>query len=216
MVSLRMGDACGFDALCMTGFGTVASHLGLPDAGLATCTDRVGRVRPMAGMARTPLIADGDTGYGGLLNVQHTVQGYEAAGAQAIQLEDQEVPKKCGRTPGRRVVPMADMVKKIEVAVASRRSPSLPDVPTFAEAGVPDLVVDSWVGILAPAATPPAVLARLNAELNAVLNDPVVRERLATLGIEPTPGTAGQFRQAMQRDLAAYGPIVKNAGIKIE
>lgn len=123
MVSLRMADACGFDALYMTGFGTVASHLGLPDAGLATYTDMVGRVRQMAGMARTPLIADGDTGYGGLLNVQHTVQGYEAAGAQAIQLEDQEVPKKCGHTPGRRVLPMADMVKKIQVAVASRRSP---------------------------------------------------------------------------------------------
>ena len=120
MVSLRMADACGFDALYMTGFGTVASHLGLPDAGLATYTDMVGRVRQMATMARTPLIADGDTGYGGLLNVAHTVQGYEAAGAAAIQLEDQEVPKKCGHTPGRRVVPTADMVRKIEVAVASR------------------------------------------------------------------------------------------------
>ncbi|MFO1329037.1 MAG: isocitrate lyase/PEP mutase family protein [Rubrivivax sp.] len=122
MVSLRLADCMGFDALYMTGFGTVASHLGLPDAGLATYSDMVGRVRQMAPMARTPMICDGDTGYGGLLNVQHTVQGYEAAGAQAIQLEDQEVPKKCGHTPGRRVVPMADMVKKIQVAVASRRS----------------------------------------------------------------------------------------------
>jgi len=122
MVSLRMADALGFDALYMTGFGTVASHLGLPDAGLATYTDMVGRVRQMAGMARAPLIADGDTGYGGLLNVAHTVQGYEAAGAQAIQLEDQESPKKCGHTPGRRVVPVADMVKKIRVAVDARRS----------------------------------------------------------------------------------------------
>jgi len=122
MVSLRIADDMGFEALYMTGFGTVASHLGLPDAGLATYTDMVGRVRQMASMSRTPLIADGDTGYGGLLNVQHTVQGYEAAGAQAIQLEDQESPKKCGHTPGRRVVPMADMVRKIEVAVASRRS----------------------------------------------------------------------------------------------
>lgn len=122
MVSLRLADRMGFDALYMTGFGTVASHLGLPDAGLATYTDMVGRVRQMATLARTPLIADGDTGYGGLLNVAHTVQGYEAAGAQAIQLEDQEVPKKCGHTPGRRVVPMADMVKKIQVAAASRRS----------------------------------------------------------------------------------------------
>ncbi len=122
MVSLRMADAMGFDALYMTGFGTVASHLGLPDAGLATYSDMVGRVRQMAGMARTPMICDGDTGYGGLLNVAHTVRGYEEAGAQAIQLEDQEVPKKCGHTPGRRVVPMADMVKKIQVAVDARRS----------------------------------------------------------------------------------------------
>src|SRR6185369_7837467 len=63
-----------------------------------------------------------DTGFGGLINVRHTVRGYEAAGVQAIQLEDQEMPKKCGHTPGRRVVPMGDMVRKIEVAVASRRS----------------------------------------------------------------------------------------------
>jgi 2,3-dimethylmalate lyase len=120
MVSLRLADSFGFDALYMTGFGTVASHLGLPDAGIATYTDMVQRVRTMASMATAPLIADGDTGYGGLLNVAHTVRGYEAAGAAAIQLEDQEFPKKCGHTPGRRVVPMADMVRKIRVAVEAR------------------------------------------------------------------------------------------------
>jgi 2,3-dimethylmalate lyase len=120
MVSLRLADSFGFDALYMTGFGTVASHLGLPDAGIATYTDMVQRVRTMASMAAAPLIADGDTGYGGLLNVAHTVRGYEAAGAAAIQLEDQEFPKKCGHTPGRRVVPMADMVRKIRVAVEAR------------------------------------------------------------------------------------------------
>lgn len=122
MVSLRLADRFGFDALYMTGFGTVASSLGLPDAGLATYSDMVDRVQRMAGMARTPLIADADTGYGGLLNVQHTVHGYEAAGAAALQLEDQEFPKKCGHTPGRRVVPMADMVQKIKVAANARRS----------------------------------------------------------------------------------------------
>ena len=102
MVSLRLADRMNFDALYMTGYGTVASLLGLPDAGLATYTEMVGRVTAMAGMAKTPLIADGDTGYGGLLNVRHTIRGYEAAGAVAIQLEDQEFPKKCGHTPGRR------------------------------------------------------------------------------------------------------------------
>lgn len=122
MVSLRLADSFGFDALYMTGFGAVASHLGLPDAGLATYSDMVGRVNAMAQMARTPLIADGDTGYGGLLNVRHTVQGYEKAGAAAIQLEDQEFPKKCGHTPGRRVIATEDMVRKIRVAVEARES----------------------------------------------------------------------------------------------
>jgi 2-methylisocitrate lyase-like PEP mutase family enzyme len=107
----------------MTGYGTVASHLGLPDAGIATYSDMVGRVTAMAGMARTPLIADADTGYGGLLNLRHTVRGYEAAGAAALQIEDQEFPKKCGHTPGRRVIPLDEMVQKIRVAVESRTSP---------------------------------------------------------------------------------------------
>ena len=123
MVSLRLADRMNFDALYMTGYGTVASLLGLPDVGLATYTEMVGRVTAMAGMAKTPLIADGDTGYGGLLNVRHTIRGYEAAGAVAIQLEDQEFPKKCGHTPGRRVIPLENMVKKIEVAVATRTDP---------------------------------------------------------------------------------------------
>jgi 2-methylisocitrate lyase-like PEP mutase family enzyme len=122
MVSLRLANSFGFEALYMTGFGTVASHLGLPDAGLATYTDMVGRVKAMASQAAVPLIADGDTGYGGLLNVRHTVRGYEEAGASAIQLEDQEFPKKCGHTPGRRVIPTADMAKKIRVAAESRAS----------------------------------------------------------------------------------------------
>jgi 2-methylisocitrate lyase-like PEP mutase family enzyme len=123
MISLKIADRMGFELLYMTGYGAVASLLGLPDAGLATYSDMVGRVTAMAGMAKTPLIADADTGYGGLLNVRHTVRGYEAAGAAGIQLEDQEFPKKCGHTPGRRVIPAADMAKKIAVAAESRTDP---------------------------------------------------------------------------------------------
>jgi 2-methylisocitrate lyase-like PEP mutase family enzyme len=122
MISARIADGMGFDALYMTGYGVVASHLGLPDAGLATYTDMEGRVRQIAGATSTPLIADGDTGYGGLLNVDHTVRGYEAAGAQAIQIEDQEFPKRCGHTPGRRVVPLGDAVSRIKVAAQARSS----------------------------------------------------------------------------------------------
>jgi tripartite-type tricarboxylate transporter receptor subunit TctC len=103
------------------------------------------------------------------------------------------------------------------IAVSSaKRSPSLPDVPTFAEAGVPDFVVNSWVGILAPAGLPPAIASRLNAELNAVLNDPAARDRLRTLGIEAMPGTGEQFSEEMRRDLARYERVVKAAGISVE
>lgn len=122
MVSMRIADRMGFDALYMTGYGTVASHLGLPDAGLASYTDMLNRVQAMCGMATTPVVCDADTGYGGLLNVAHTVRGYERAGAAAIQLEDQESPKKCGHTLGRRVIPLEDMVAKIRVAVEARTS----------------------------------------------------------------------------------------------
>lgn len=122
MISARIADGMGFDALYMTGYGTVASHLGLPDAGLASYTEMVGRVRQIAQGTTTPLIADGDTGYGGLLNVDFTVRGYEEAGAQVIQIEDQEYPKKCGHTPGRRVVPIADAARRIKVASDARSS----------------------------------------------------------------------------------------------
>jgi 2,3-dimethylmalate lyase len=122
MISLRIADRMGFDALYMTGYGTVASYLGLPDAGMASYTDMVGRVEAMARGARTRLIADADTGYGGLLNVRHTVRGYERAGAAGIQLEDQEFPKKCGHTPGRRVIAAEEMARKIAVAAESRAS----------------------------------------------------------------------------------------------
>ncbi len=120
MISLKVADRLGFDCLYMTGYGTVASYLGLPDAGLATYTDMVNRVAAFCGATSTPIICDGDTGYGGLLNVEHTVAGYLRAGAAGIQLEDQEFPKKCGHTKGRRVIPAQDMVNKIKVATDTR------------------------------------------------------------------------------------------------
>jgi 2-methylisocitrate lyase-like PEP mutase family enzyme len=124
LISAKIADRMGFDALYMTGYGVVASHLGLPDAGLATYSDMVGRVAQIAGATSTPLVADGDTGYGGLLNVEHAVRGYEAAGAVAIQLEDQEFPKKCGHMLGRRVIAAEDMAAKIRVACESRTDPN--------------------------------------------------------------------------------------------
>jgi len=103
------------------------------------------------------------------------------------------------------------------VAVSSaQRASSLPDVPTFIENGVTDFDINSWVGLLAPAKTPKPVLDKLNTELNAVLNDPAVRERLSVLGITASPGSADKFGQEMQRDLGRFGAVVKSANIKAE
>jgi 2,3-dimethylmalate lyase len=121
MISARIADNLGFDALYMTGYGVSAS-LGLPDAGLVSYTEMVSRVAQICQGTSTPVFCDADTGFGGLLNVERTVKGYEAAGAAGIQIEDQVFPKRCGHTPGRRVVPIEDMVRKIKVAAASRSS----------------------------------------------------------------------------------------------
>lgn len=120
LISGRIADGMGFDALYMTGYGVCASQLGLPDAGLATMSEMVASVERLSDTCATPLIADADTGYGGLLNVAHTVRAYERAGAAALQIEDQVFPKKCGHTLGRRVIPLAEMVDKIAVAVDTR------------------------------------------------------------------------------------------------
>jgi 2-methylisocitrate lyase-like PEP mutase family enzyme len=122
LISALIADRMNFKALYVTGYGTVASYLGIPDAGIATYRDMIERIAQIVKRTKTPVIADADTGYGGLLNVRYTVQGYEDAGVSAIQIEDQEFPKKCGHTPNRRVVPLEDMVRKIEVAVDSRKS----------------------------------------------------------------------------------------------
>ena len=86
LLSTHILNQHGAEATYMTGFGVVASCLGLPDAGIATYTEMVDRARRIAEFSRAPLIADADTGYGGLLNVRQTVRGYEAAGVAAIQL----------------------------------------------------------------------------------------------------------------------------------
>lgn len=120
MIATVMANKVGFDIVYGSGFWLTASSLGLPDAGIATYTEMVDRMRTVVQTSNAAVIADADTGYGGLLNVHHTVRGYEAAGVTAIQIEDQEFPKKCGHTPHKRCVPVEDMVEKIKVAVEAR------------------------------------------------------------------------------------------------
>lgn len=120
MIAAVVADKVGFDIVYGSGYWLTASALGLPDAGIATYTEMMDRMRTVVRSSRAALIADADTGYGGLLNVHHTVRGYEQAGVTAIQIEDQEFPKKCGHTPFKRCIPTEDMVQKIQVACEAR------------------------------------------------------------------------------------------------
>ncbi|MCU0761276.1 MAG: isocitrate lyase/PEP mutase family protein [Steroidobacteraceae bacterium] len=122
MMSTMLAVRVGFDAIYASGYWLTASYLGIPDAGIATYTDMLARITKVVEKSNVPVIADADTGFGGLLNVHHTVKGYERVGVSAIQIEDQEFPKKCGHTPYRRVIPVEDMVAKIKVAVDARSS----------------------------------------------------------------------------------------------
>ena len=123
MIAAVIANKIGFEFVYASGFWLTASGYGLPDAGIATYTQMLDRVSTLTRTVEAGVIADADTGYGGLLNVHHTVRGYEEAGVVAIQIEDQEFPKKCGHTPFKRVVPTLDMVEKIRVACAARRNP---------------------------------------------------------------------------------------------
>ncbi len=122
MLTAVVSNQVGFDFVYATGYWMTASAYGLPDAGIATFTQMLDRVATLTRTVDASVIADADTGYGGLLNVHHTVRGYEDAGVAAIQIEDQEFPKKCGHTPFKRVIPVLDMVEKIKVACEARRS----------------------------------------------------------------------------------------------
>lgn len=120
MIAAVIADKVGFDIVYGTGYWLTASAWGLPDAGLVTYTQMLDRMATLKRTSKAALIADADTGFGGLLNVHHTVKGYEAAGVSAIQIEDQEFPKKCGHTPNRRVIPVEEMAEKIKVAADTR------------------------------------------------------------------------------------------------
>jgi methylisocitrate lyase len=117
-------EQAGFETVFIGGFGTSASLLGLPDLNFVTMSEMADAVRRMAARVSIPVIADGDTGHGDLLNVQRTVASFEAAGAAGILLEDQVMPKRCGHFANKQVIPTEEMVLKIKAAVQARSDPN--------------------------------------------------------------------------------------------
>jgi 2,3-dimethylmalate lyase len=124
-LSARLAEQAGFDVVYMTGFGASASLLGRPDIGLLSFGEMAGQARRLVQAIGVPLIADADDGYGNPLNVLRTVREYEAAGAAAVQIEDQVTPKRCGHMEGKAVIAAGEMVEKVRAAVEARRSPDL-------------------------------------------------------------------------------------------
>jgi 2-methylisocitrate lyase-like PEP mutase family enzyme len=124
-VSARLVQDAGFPAVYMTGYGTSASRLGLPDLGFAGLAEMADHARNLAAVLDIPLIADADTGYGNALGVRRTVRTYEAAGVAALHIEDQVAPKRCGHLSGHQIVPRAEFAGKIRAAVEARTDPDL-------------------------------------------------------------------------------------------
>jgi 2-methylisocitrate lyase-like PEP mutase family enzyme len=121
LTALLATDA-GFRALYLSGAGIAYTRLGRPDIGLVTLTEVAETLSLIRDRVATPLIVDADTGYGNALNVQRTVRVFERAGANAIQLEDQTFPKRCGHLADKSLVPALEMVGKIKAATDARLS----------------------------------------------------------------------------------------------
>lgn len=123
-LAARVAEDIGFEAAYVTGAGVANTELGVPDLGVLNLTDMAETVARIAGCVSIPLVVDADTGYGNAVNCYHAVQRLEAAGAAAIQIEDQVFPKRCGHFEGKEVIPAKEMVGKIHAAVDARRDAS--------------------------------------------------------------------------------------------
>src|SRR5690606_1207680 len=124
-ITARVVEQIGFDAVYLTGAGFANAAFGRPDVGLVTLTEVAEHLRRISRVVDIPVVVDADTGYGGVLNVRRTVEELESAGAAAIQIEDQAIPKRCGHFAGNRIVSTAEMVQRIGAAIDARSDPDL-------------------------------------------------------------------------------------------
>ncbi|HET6191788.1 MAG TPA: isocitrate lyase/PEP mutase family protein [Trebonia sp.] len=124
-LTARMLEDLGAEAVYVSGAGISNTYLGMPDVGLLTLTELVSHVSAMRDAVELPLVVDSDTGFGNAMNVRRTIRALERAGASAIQLEDQVMPKRCGHFVGKSVVAAEEMVQKIFAATDSRTDDNL-------------------------------------------------------------------------------------------
>ena len=176
-LAARVASDCGFAAAYVTGAGIANTFLGIPDNGLVTLSELAGHVTAIREVFPGPLMVDADTGFGNALNMRRTVQMLERSGADAIQIEDQVFPKRCGHFEGKEVIPANEMVAKIKAAVDARTDP--------------DLMIVARTDAIAVEGFEPA-MARAHAFRDAgadvgFVEAPITPEQIAEIGRLPYP-----------------------------
>jgi tripartite-type tricarboxylate transporter receptor subunit TctC len=131
--------------------------------------------------------------------------------AQAVQdVMAGHVNATCNVTPTK-----SENVRVLAVT-SSKRSPAMPDVPTSAEAGLPSFELALWVGLFGPNKLPPAVVERMNREMNRVLSEPDMQQRLRAINVEPGPGSPEQFEKFLAVDTPRWGKLIRDIGVTID
>jgi len=190
-----------------------------PALGIATAPDMIARARDKPGSLTVAV-----TGIGAISHltvemlqvsakIKLQVVPYRGAGAAIADLIGGQVNAMSAEVPVLISQIKAGKAKLLAVASQSRFE-GMPDVPTFAELGYPDVVADNWTGLLAPPKTPPEVVAKLNAAFNAVLKDPDVRRRLAEVGVSTIGGTPDDLTALIKRETARWHKVVAQTGVK--
>ena len=172
--------------------------------GLGYATSGAGSIQHMAG-----------EWFAQLAGIQLTHVPYKGGGQAVNDLIGGQVPiGSLGNTP---LLPHHRSGRiKIIAQTTAARSQSLPDVPTYQEAGMRDLVLEQWLGLFVAAGTAPAITARIASEVSKALADPAVRERYAQLGLEPVGGTPADVQRQYREDYAKYGRLIKDLNIRLE
>ena len=186
----------------------------------------VNSARELAALAKTRPITIGVTGLGAIshlgLELYQAAAGvkfqavpYRGAAQAMTDLLGGQLDGLFGDVPTVMTQVGAGKLKAL-AATSQERSEIFPDVPTFVEQGFADTVANQWAGILAPATTPPALIAKLNAAEVAALEDPEVRGKLQQAGVTPSPGSAEDFGRYLREEIARWGRLIREKGIKGE
>ncbi|HEU5275654.1 MAG TPA: tripartite tricarboxylate transporter substrate binding protein [Xanthobacteraceae bacterium] len=210
----------GFTPIVPTARNTVlfAVNSGL---GISTAQEMIARAKDKPGSITVAITGIGAISHLAIEMLQHSAKiklqavPYRGAGPAIADLIGGQVNAMSAEVPVLMPQIKAGKAKVLAIS-AQNRSEVMPDIPTFAELGYPDVVADNWSGVLAPPKTPPAIVAKLNAAFNAVVKDPEVRRKLAENGVSTIGGTPEDLTKLIESETARWRKVVAETGVKAE